>query len=389
MNEGLKTFVIRDREEFFNLQEEWNSLLEVSENDNIFLRWEWLYNWWLVYGKGLNELFIITVREKDTLLGIAPLHITRRVKGFIREIKFIGSNIVASEYLDFILRKERKEDTLGEIISFLKKNSDLWDLMNFADIPSQSKSVEIIGSFFFENGIRIASNYNTCYYIDLKNGWESVYDCFAPELKNTIKRKTRKLLKFGDTDFYEVRIEDNLKDYFEKFLGLNELRMEMKGIRSPFLDRDFQKFHWLILKTLYPKGMARLFFLKIGDNYVASLYILYYKKKYLFYQSGFDPAWKWLSPGTLLFEHVVRQAHDEVSSEFDLLRGDEMYKSLWTKDKRTNILITIYNQSAKGWLLRKIEVTRNYLRKPKASMRRYVKRIDRRNMKSARADHLM
>src|SRR4030042_2787090 len=148
MNEGLKTFVIRDREEFFNLQEEWNNLLEESENDTIFLRWEWLYNWWLVYGKKSNELYIITVREKNTLLGIAPLHIARRINGFIREVKFIGSNIVASEYLDFILRKGRKEDTLREIISFLKKNSNLWDVMNFADIPSQSKSVEIIGSFF-------------------------------------------------------------------------------------------------------------------------------------------------------------------------------------------------------------------------------------------------
>ena len=74
MNSNLKITTINTTEDFLNLREEWNSLLAQSENNNIFLKWEWLYNWWKAYDCDINQLFIITVRNNNQLLGIAPFY---------------------------------------------------------------------------------------------------------------------------------------------------------------------------------------------------------------------------------------------------------------------------------------------------------------------------
>jgi len=102
----LKVEVIKTTKEFQNLREEWNNLLSESKADTIFLTWEWLFTWWENYGMN-RELTIFLIKEKEMLIGIAPLMICKEyVAGLpVRLLKFIGSEEVCSEYLDFITIK--------------------------------------------------------------------------------------------------------------------------------------------------------------------------------------------------------------------------------------------------------------------------------------------
>ncbi len=78
-----KEGISRQDKDFFSIQYQWNQLLKESDNDNIFLTWEWVYTWWEVFG-GESELFIITVKnDKGDLIGIAPLHIKKTNPGDI------------------------------------------------------------------------------------------------------------------------------------------------------------------------------------------------------------------------------------------------------------------------------------------------------------------
>jgi hypothetical protein len=42
MNKAHNVSVINDIDEFYSLRDEWNCLLALSDQDTIFLRWEWL-----------------------------------------------------------------------------------------------------------------------------------------------------------------------------------------------------------------------------------------------------------------------------------------------------------------------------------------------------------
>jgi hypothetical protein len=42
--------------QFENMNEEWNSLLEKSITDEVFLLWKWIDSWWDVFKNGGSEL---------------------------------------------------------------------------------------------------------------------------------------------------------------------------------------------------------------------------------------------------------------------------------------------------------------------------------------------
>ena len=64
--------LLQTEEDFRRIKTEWDNLLEKSDNQSIFLTWEWLYHWWMHFKVG-KELFILTVRNKETneMMGIA------------------------------------------------------------------------------------------------------------------------------------------------------------------------------------------------------------------------------------------------------------------------------------------------------------------------------
>lgn len=338
----LTISVIQNTSAFHDLKESWNNLLKNSQSNTIFLRWEWLYNWWRVYENPKRFLYIVLVKEHGRVLGIAPLCIEKKFTGIVKEIKFLGSNKVCSDYLDFILLKGREEETLTSILSFLQDQKHLWNRFNLTDIPEDSSTISIIQSYFGEKTAPVNTRYTICPYINLNEQWDTIVDSFASVVKNTISRKLKKFSALPDSDFYKAD-PDDIQNFYLKFVRLNKKRMKMMKRNSPFNDPDFLKFHKIILQELSGQGIANLYFLKAEDTFFAGIYILSYNGKYHFYQSGFFPDWSWLSPGTLLFYFCIKDAYKNHAAEFDFLRGDEKYKDSWTKMQQKNKSILIYN----------------------------------------------
>jgi len=71
----MEVEVITNFSEFLALEGIWNDLLKHSDNDTVFLTHEWFRCWWLGYGDG-KQLFILLVKNKGEVIGIAPLILT-------------------------------------------------------------------------------------------------------------------------------------------------------------------------------------------------------------------------------------------------------------------------------------------------------------------------
>lgn len=348
MNSSMTVTIVREAEAFRSLRSEWNALLTNSESDTIFLRWEWLYTWWEVYGEE-NKLFIVTVRKDANLIGVAPLFVTNHAL-FFRKFKFLGANLVCSDYLDFILLKNQEEAILQEIIHCIIGHHEEWDLLELTDLPAASRQLPLLSALLPDHRRTCQTSYTLCPYIDLSTTWDSIFSSFSPLLQNSIKRKIKKLGQSPEPHFVQLKDLEDCRHHFNNFLRINQLRLTGKKIRSPFLDQHFLAFHRKILTKLCPLGMATLSFLKIGQQYIAGLYQLVYNQRHYYYQSGFDPDWQQLSPGTLLLHFCIKEAHTQKMKEFDFLQGDEDYKKNWTPKQRINCKITIYNRSLRGFL---------------------------------------
>ena len=357
--------IINTSEQFYSLRYEWNELLGNSCSNNIFLRWEWLYNWWLVYGDAPNQLYICVVRENNQLVGIAPFFINKKASIF-KEIRFLGSNLVGSDYLDIILLKGREEELLLSILAYLNTQNNVWDMLALKNMPSNSCNIPFLQSHFKGKKIIINKIGTTLPYINLQADWNEIYDSYSPLLKKIIDRKQKKLGHQFNAKFIEIDSNENWHDYFGQFLRLNKLRFEKKGFPSPFLSNKFLGFHQNVINELNKQGMVKFCFIEVNGNFIAGIYILYFDNKYYYYQSGFDPGWERFSPGTVLFHYCIKTANERGVKEFDFLQGDEPYKSNWTKTKKHNVTITVFNTNAKGRLLHAlikfINLIKNYLK---------------------------
>src|ERR1044071_9459987 len=108
---ALDATVVTDDAGFDALAEEWDRLLEESQQRVYFLRWGWTRAWWRAFKPSGSRLMIIACRDGEgRLAGLAPFYVAqRRTAGIphVREGLFIGTGIYAqtSEYLDMIARR--------------------------------------------------------------------------------------------------------------------------------------------------------------------------------------------------------------------------------------------------------------------------------------------
>ena len=103
----LEVQEVSSEHDFAALRNTWNAVLVESSSNSIFLTWEWLHTWWEHFGHQKTLHAVLFRDAQDRLVGIAPFFKHRRhsAVGPLDVLSFLGSDIVASDYLDFIIVK--------------------------------------------------------------------------------------------------------------------------------------------------------------------------------------------------------------------------------------------------------------------------------------------
>src|SRR5512138_1494663 len=125
--------------------ESWNALVEQSIADTPFSRYEYLSEWWKTLGGGEwqnVELVLVSARENDQLIGIAPLFIAEHDGQ--RALMLIGS-IEISDYLDLIVRAEDHARFLSGLLDFLGSSlADKWSAIDWYNLPDSSSTLALL-----------------------------------------------------------------------------------------------------------------------------------------------------------------------------------------------------------------------------------------------------
>jgi len=338
----LNVSEINTRDDFYNLKSEWNDLLLRSASNNIFLTWEWLFNWWNIFGQN-KQLKILLVKDSNGVIGIAPLYIYNGSKG--NQIALLGSSHVGSDYLDLILEKGYERESMMRILNYLNAGSGEWDAIYFNTISAASSSVQIIEDHFKHNSYSIIKKHSNCPYILLPVSFTLFMNSLSSNMRYNINRKRSRFEKDLKGEFIVIKEKNELNNSIEELIRLNMSRTGMKNIYSPFSDKHFTQFHKEFIMSVFDRGWVKLCFLKIRSELIACIYIFRYGNKYYYYQSGFNTKWEKLSPGFLLFSYSIENAISDGMYEFDFLQGAEDYKFNWTKSARPSVLMTIYRKN--------------------------------------------
>jgi CelD/BcsL family acetyltransferase involved in cellulose biosynthesis len=134
------------------------------------------------------------------------------------------------------------------------------------------------------------------------------------------------------------------------------MRWASDGGSQGIKGKGVEAFHRDATQLLAERGRLRMYTMKVGGQAVASVYGILHRDSFIYFQSGYDPAWRNRSVGLVLVGETFRDAIEAGLTEYDFLRGTESYKSDWTTHQRRTVSVRVLSPHGGGeWLVRREE----------------------------------
>ena len=322
-------FLHKDFSEFS--ENMWNALVEASIADTPFSRYEYLSEWWKTMGGGEwkveegsrhPELLLISARENDQLLGIAPLFIAEHEGQ--RALMLVGS-IEISDYLDLIVRSEDHARFLSGLLDFLGSSlADRWSAIDWYNLPDSSPTLPVLKVEAEKRGwTHHEEIYRPTPRIPLNGSFEEYLSRIDKKQRHEIRRKMRRAAESEkNVRFHVIDSSADIESEMNAFFDL----MVQDPNKEQFLHPEMREQMTVTIRNAFERGYLWLAFLEVNGFKAAASLNFDYKNKLWGYNSGVGREHMELSPGWVLLGHVIQWCCENGRYEFDFMRGDEEYK---------------------------------------------------------------
>jgi CelD/BcsL family acetyltransferase involved in cellulose biosynthesis len=327
----------------------WERLLAADPHPTFFSTPAWLTTWWQHYQAG-RELLLLAVRQGDNTVGFAPLMLEPIPGG--RAVLFLGSGL--SDYADVLVDESQAErrTVVFAVLDYLAEHfrNALFDLQ---EIPEHSPTLDLINAWARERGITAATvAQDVCPIIALPEEPELYHKQLRKSFLADIRRGDRRLRERG-----EVVIVDHLQppqgdwtDLRDQMSELQSQRMRTKG-EVPMWHGPVGAFVKDVLQSADAAGKLRLTGLYLDGKLIAYELCFLHRTTIYAWSRAFDEEHRNTGPGKIALLHLLEQGITQGYRVFDLLRGEEPYKALWTNGLVQNSRVLFVVRPSLGALL--------------------------------------
>lgn len=313
---------------------EWNALLSESVSDVPFLRYEYLSAWWSTRGGGEwqeAELALISARESDRLVGVAPLFLTE-YDG--RKALMLLGSIEISDYLDLIVRADELSRFIPGLLDFLASpasrgpgradSAPAWSALDWYNLPEDSPTLTALEAEATKRGWDfIQEPFRPALYVPLPGDFEEYLMNIDKKQRHEIRRKMRRAEgSEQQVRWYIVQDESALDSEINDLLAL----MANDPNKEEFLTEVMRAQMRTSVHAAFNAGWLQLAFMEVDGRKAAGYLNFDYGNRIWVYNSGLNFDFGDLSPGWVLLGHLLQWANEHGRTEFDFMRGDEDYK---------------------------------------------------------------
>jgi CelD/BcsL family acetyltransferase involved in cellulose biosynthesis len=341
----VRVEVVTRLEELDGLAARWDELAREDLRDGFFRTFVW-YKGWLQHIRPDAQPFVVIVRDgAGRILGLAPLcRLRYRDLGFrLNGLAWAGREVVSGDFLDFLAEREARAEVVAAILNFLWESGRQWSLLVMGELLDGADSYCALERMGARHGAAIRrQEERICPFIDMPATFDEYLAGLGTSTRYHIRRRMRDVEKKGAVLNTYAQPED-IAARLDTLVRLHLARWRKDSLPGTFGRPGFVDF----LKYVFlnpPAGASfRLYELVHEDQPVASLLTFYFGESALYYQAGWDPdsAMAALSPGVVLMAHSIRDAATNGMRYYEFLRGDEAYKSRWTKTYRKTVTLLV------------------------------------------------
>jgi CelD/BcsL family acetyltransferase involved in cellulose biosynthesis len=307
--------------EIDEIADDWRALAVASGNP--FLTPDWAHAWFRHYGDGTSP-HVILVHDGDALVGVVPLARTGRT------IRFVGDNV--GDHFHPLALPGREAEVVGAARDGLRRSVRRGRLvLRNADVGAWTSTLATAWAAR-PRTVRVGAT--VLPYVPIAGEtWDSYLAARSRNFRSQVRRKERALQRDHGARFRCTESPERVAPDMARFFALHNARWDTLGGSGAGTER-FRAFHTDFATRALERGWLRLWFLEADGVEVAAWYGWRVGGRYAYCLAGFDPAWAEASVGLVLLAHTVRSAIEEGAAEYDLLLGDEPYKSRFATDER-------------------------------------------------------
>ncbi|MEM2145832.1 MAG: GNAT family N-acetyltransferase, partial [Candidatus Jordarchaeaceae archaeon] len=260
MEKDLRLIEINDADQFYDLGNEWNKVLERSTDNHILLTWEFMSTYVKHFGKD-RKLKVLCIKEGDRIIAIAPLRLSRY--NFAGSFSYNVIEPLAYMHADYtgLILAERETECLKLFLKYLFQQDD-WDFIYLYDIPGSSilsellpkVSKEVSLTFEFKKGM-------ICPYLILPESIDVLMSRISASLRYNLRYYMRKLRKnHGEVEFKRYDEIGSVEEAMYTFIRLHQKRWNLMGAPGVYNNRKRINFSLDAAKILADKGWLALYF---------------------------------------------------------------------------------------------------------------------------------
>jgi CelD/BcsL family acetyltransferase involved in cellulose biosynthesis len=322
------------------LAPEWHRLFAASPAASPPLHWDWVREWWRlygpVYGLGGQGLRIFAVRADGRLLGVLPLYrrdawgdefLEPRRLLFLSQGEAPGDRI-EGEYLDLLYAPGEAARCLAAIQkALLDGAAGPWDLLSLAYVAETSPLSSWV-SDLGECGLEVSIGEPMQYAIaDLADG----FDAYVTRLSYKARRNARTEVKAAAKDGLVVQFaanETEAEAYFDEMVSLHQQHWTALGKLGCYASERFTAFHRCLCQKFVGTGFAVLARLRGATGTLAVVQGFVVGNKFHAYQSGRsdDRQGQVASPSTAMHLLLMKRLLERGVTQYDFLAGALHYK---------------------------------------------------------------
>ncbi len=264
-----------------------------------------------------NELstHVLGVFESNKLLAIGSFEEFKNKTIFVgmRPISTVSS---LSDYGDLLWSNKGKENakSVWEAILSYAREQNLPPLqLDF--VRQDCPTYEV----FQDNRNAVLKIDEVAPFLKLPNSFEEYVEKLDHKKRHELRRKLRRFPK--NEAIFQYMTDSNYS--FEEFIRLHKLSDPHK---FAFMTEEVKSFFHAV--AFIPKKHWRVEFCSLAFNGKIVASTMYYMNDSysLLYNSGYDPAFHYMSVGLVLQAHMIEKAINGKKTTYDFLRGNERYK---------------------------------------------------------------
>lgn len=321
--------------------------LSYPAQPNFFLSFDWFS---LLFETSLSSTLepriYVLQDDQEKPAGALFCGVARAGSGAVRQLLNLA-NFYTLEFSPSLVQGSDRHTMTRHLIEYIAVEHPRWDSIRWTFMNSDTEEIRYVLDYFTKTGFSAYSyfQYENWYATTNNQSFETYFSERPSQLRNTISRKQKKLIK---THGFEIKVIDHESPELESVVR-DFIAIYNNSWKNPEPFPDFIPALAAICARL---GILRLGVLYVNGVPAAGQIWITTSRKAIIYKLAYADQYRELGVGSILSQELFRIALDQDRvDEIDYGVGSEPYKKDWMSSVRTIEGIEAFNRKTPLGLL--------------------------------------